>query len=115
MIVSAPAIEAWQLQKSFGKTTALAPLDLVVPRGAIFALVGHNGAGKTTLIKLLLNMIQPSGGSSSVFGSSSSGTPRSTFPSKRSPARPVASTTSMSYQRASCRMTWSNGAWLKKK
>ena len=71
MIVSAPAIEAWQLQKSFGKTTALAPLDLVVPRGAIFALVGHNGAGKTTLIKLLLNMIQPTGGSSSVFGSSS--------------------------------------------
>jgi len=63
-----PAIEVHQLHKSFGDTDALAPLDLVVPRGAIFALVGHNGAGKTTLIKLLLNILQPTGGSATVLG-----------------------------------------------
>ncbi len=68
MNVSSHAIEARQLQKSFGKTPALAPLDIEVPRGAIFALVGHNGAGKTTLIKLLLNILQPTGGRASVLG-----------------------------------------------
>jgi len=56
-----PAIQAHQL----------APLDLIVPRGAIFALVGHNGAGKTTLIKLLMNILQPSSGHADVLGESS--------------------------------------------
>ena len=65
-----PAIEARQVSKSFGRTEALAPLDLVVPRGAIFALVGHNGAGKTTLIKLLLNILRPTSGSVTVLGES---------------------------------------------
>ncbi len=68
MIDSLPAIEARQLHKSFAQTDALAPLDLVIPRGAIFALVGHNGAGKTTLIKLLLNILQPTSGNATVLG-----------------------------------------------
>lgn len=59
MTASTSAIETHSLSRSFGKTQALAPLDLAVPRGAIFALVGHNGAGKTTLIKLLMNILQP--------------------------------------------------------
>jgi ABC-2 type transport system ATP-binding protein len=63
-----PAIEARQLSKQFGVNQVLAPLDLVIPRGSIFALVGHNGAGKTTLIRLLLNMLQPSAGSATVLG-----------------------------------------------
>ncbi len=65
-----PAIEAHQYSKSFGSTQALAPLDLIVPRGAIFALVGHNGAGKTTLIKLLMNILQPTSGSATILGES---------------------------------------------
>ena len=65
-----PAIEVRQLSKHFGQATALAPLDLVVPRGAIFALVGHNGAGKTTLIKLLLNILRPTSGSAAILGES---------------------------------------------
>ncbi len=68
MMVERPAIEVRQLAKRFGRTEALAPLNLVVPRGAIFALVGHNGAGKTTLIKLLLNILRPSGGGAEVLG-----------------------------------------------
>jgi ABC-2 type transport system ATP-binding protein len=63
------AIEVSQLSKSYGRSEALKPLDLVVPRGSIFALVGHNGAGKTTLIKLLLNMIRPTSGAAKVLGS----------------------------------------------
>jgi ABC-2 type transport system ATP-binding protein len=68
MTAIAPAIETRQLHKAFGKVEALAPLDLAIPRGAIFALVGHNGAGKTTLIKLLLNMIRPTSGSAITLG-----------------------------------------------
>jgi ABC-2 type transport system ATP-binding protein len=70
MTASTPAIEIHGLSKSFGRTEALAPLDLVIPRGAIFALVGHNGAGKTTLIKLLLNILRPTQGTASVLGES---------------------------------------------
>jgi ABC-2 type transport system ATP-binding protein len=72
MTTTTPAIEVRQLRKNFGRTEALAPLDLVIPHGAVFALVGHNGAGKTTLIKLLLNILQPTNGSATVLGESSS-------------------------------------------
>jgi ABC-2 type transport system ATP-binding protein len=70
MTASTSAIETHGLSKSFGRTEALAPLDLVVPRGAIFALVGHNGAGKTTLIKLLLNILRPTHGAATILGES---------------------------------------------
>jgi ABC-2 type transport system ATP-binding protein len=70
MTATTPAIETHGLSKTFGRTEALAPLDLVIPRGAIFALVGHNGAGKTTLIKLLLNILRPTHGSATILGES---------------------------------------------
>jgi ABC-2 type transport system ATP-binding protein len=62
------AIEAHQLSKQFGRTMVLAPMDLIVPRGSILALIGHNGAGKTTLIKALLNIIKPTSGQAKVLG-----------------------------------------------
>jgi ABC-2 type transport system ATP-binding protein len=70
MTATTPAIETHGLSKTFGHTEALAPLDLVVPRGAVFALVGHNGAGKTTLIKLLLNILRPTHGAATILGES---------------------------------------------
>jgi ABC-2 type transport system ATP-binding protein len=63
-----PVIEARQLGKRFGSTAVLAPLNLTVPRGAVLALIGHNGAGKTTLLKLLLNILRPTEGESTVLG-----------------------------------------------
>jgi ABC-2 type transport system ATP-binding protein len=39
------------LTRRFGRTVALDSVDLAVPEGAIYALVGANGAGKTTMIK----------------------------------------------------------------
>ena len=66
--ISSAAIQTHALTKGYRKTTALHPLTLTVPAGAVFALVGHNGAGKTTLIKLLMNMIHPSGGSATILG-----------------------------------------------
>lgn len=46
----------------------LGPLDLTVPRGAIYGLIGPNGAGKTTTIDLLMGMGTKDGGSIEVFG-----------------------------------------------
>jgi ABC-2 type transport system ATP-binding protein len=74
-MTAASAIQTIDLSKTYGlkgKTIALQPTTLAVPRGAVFALVGHNGAGKTTLIKLLMNILPPTSGSSTVLGQPSS-------------------------------------------
>lgn len=42
-----PAISAEGLVKNYGKTRALAGLDLTVPQGTVYGLLGPNGAGKT--------------------------------------------------------------------
>lgn len=62
------AIETRGLTKRFGRTTAVNAVQLTVPEGAIYALLGANGAGKTTLIKMLMNIFAPSGGSATVLG-----------------------------------------------
>jgi len=71
-MTSAPAIHTADLTKSYGSNIALQPTTLTVPTGSVFALVGHNGAGKTTLIKLVMNILVPSSGSSTVLGQPSS-------------------------------------------
>ncbi|HUP04183.1 MAG TPA: ABC transporter ATP-binding protein [Bryobacteraceae bacterium] len=62
------AILTQRLQKHFGRTDVLAGLDLDVPPGSIYGLLGPNGAGKTTTIKLIMNILQPSGGRSEALG-----------------------------------------------
>lgn len=52
---TAPAIELRGLVKRYSGFT-LGPLDLTVPRGAIYGLIGPNGAGKTTAIDLLFGL-----------------------------------------------------------
>jgi ABC-2 type transport system ATP-binding protein len=47
---------------------ALVGVDLRVPTGTAFGLIGLNGAGKTTLIKSLLGVVRPTSGSVSVLG-----------------------------------------------
>jgi ABC-2 type transport system ATP-binding protein len=61
-------IETHDLAKNYGKFGALHGLNLSMPEGSVFALVGASGAGKTTTIKILLNMIEPSRGRASVLG-----------------------------------------------
>ena len=63
-----PAISTENLTKKFARTEVLKGIDLAVPEGAIYALVGANGAGKTTLIKLLMNILRPTSGSAHVLG-----------------------------------------------
>ena len=57
-----------QLTKIFGGRTAVDTLDLSVPRGEIFGLLGHNGAGKSTTIGMLLGQVWPTSGTVSVCG-----------------------------------------------
>ncbi len=63
-----PAIAAAGVTKRYGAIDALAGLDLVVPEGAIFGLLGENGAGKTTFIKVLLGVVRANEGEVSVLG-----------------------------------------------
>jgi ABC-2 type transport system ATP-binding protein len=61
-------IETHDLSLRYGNTEALRSLTLLVPKGSVFALLGANGAGKTTAIKVLMNLLRPSGGIASVLG-----------------------------------------------
>ena len=63
-----PAISTTALTKRYGRITALAGLDMVVPRGTLFGFLGPNGAGKTTAVKLLLGLSRPTSGAASVLG-----------------------------------------------
>ena len=56
-------IELRELTKSYGATVAVDHLTLSVPSGAIFGFLGPNGAGKTTTIRLMMGLLEPSGGS----------------------------------------------------
>lgn len=69
-----PIIEVHQLSKVFKdfwarpKATALDNIDLTIPSGQVFALLGPNGSGKTTFIKCLLGLLNPTGGNIKIFG-----------------------------------------------
>ncbi len=67
------AIEATSLTKTYGTTSALTDLSLVVEPGQVFGYLGPNGAGKTTTIRLLLALQRPTGGRSVVLGLDSHG------------------------------------------
>lgn len=52
------AVEIHGLRKSFKEKEVLKGLDLTVPKGRIFALLGQNGAGKTTMVKILSTLLK---------------------------------------------------------
>ena len=64
----APAIEFASVVKDYGRTRALAGIDLTVTPGQIFGFLGPNGAGKTTSIRILLDLIRPTSGIARVLG-----------------------------------------------
>src|SRR2546430_10394274 len=63
-----PAILAEGLHKHYGKTHALAGLDLVAEQGSVLALLGPNGAGKTTAVRILTTLLRPDSGRAEVAG-----------------------------------------------
>jgi oleandomycin transport system ATP-binding protein len=62
------AIETHGLVKRFGKTTALAGVDLAARPGSVLGLLGPNGAGKTTAVRILATLLRPDDGSAAVCG-----------------------------------------------
>ena len=70
MSVPSSAVVSRGLTKSFGAVRAVRGMDLEVPSGACFGLIGENGAGKTTFIKMLLGITRPDGGTVDVLGGS---------------------------------------------
>jgi ABC-2 type transport system ATP-binding protein len=61
-------IQTQGLTKFFGSKRVLDRLDLAVPKGAIYALLGDNGAGKSTTIRILTGLLQPDAGRAFVLG-----------------------------------------------
>jgi ABC-2 type transport system ATP-binding protein len=55
-------LDAQEVTKRFGTTTAVDGLSFDVRCGEIFALLGPNGAGKTTMVRMLLDVIRPDAG-----------------------------------------------------
>jgi ABC-2 type transport system ATP-binding protein len=64
---STAVISITALSRRFGTKQALEEVNLFVPRGSVFGLVGENGAGKTTLIKHILGLLKAQTGLVRVF------------------------------------------------
>jgi ABC-2 type transport system ATP-binding protein len=68
-----PAVRVERLVKTYAATsrtppkTALAGIDLAIPRGSLFGLLGPNGAGKSTLINILAGLVIKSSGRAAVW------------------------------------------------
>ncbi|MGC2942673.1 MULTISPECIES: ABC transporter ATP-binding protein [unclassified Brevibacterium] len=65
---TAAAISLAGVSKHFGSKPVLDGLDLDVPQGEVFALLGANGAGKTTCINILTTLVRPDTGTVRVMG-----------------------------------------------
>jgi len=63
-----PAVQITGLNKTFGDNHVLRDLNLTVPQGIVYALLGANGAGKTTTISILTTLLKPDSGQALVAG-----------------------------------------------
>jgi ABC-2 type transport system ATP-binding protein len=61
-------IKLTQLTKNYGTFTAVAGIDLDVPRGELFGFLGPNGAGKTTSLRMIAGILKPTSGRVEIGG-----------------------------------------------
>lgn len=64
-------ITTHRLTKYYGGRPVVDNLELRVPQGSVYGLLGRNGAGKSTTIKMLLGMVHPDYGHCELFGEDS--------------------------------------------
>ena len=62
------AIRTDRLTKFYGGRKVVDSLDLRVPRGTVYGLLGRNGAGKSTTLKMLAGMVHPDAGRAELLG-----------------------------------------------
>jgi len=61
-------IEIKDLTKTYGNLVAVSHLDLHIETGDIFGFIGPNGAGKTTTMRILVTLLEPTGGTALIDG-----------------------------------------------
>ena len=64
----ASVIDVKHVSKDFKEVKAVDDLSFSVPEGKVYGFLGQNGAGKSTTIRMLLTLIEPSGGEIEIFG-----------------------------------------------
>jgi ABC-2 type transport system ATP-binding protein len=62
------AVRLEGVTKEFGKFRAVSELDLDIPVGSIYGLLGPNGSGKTTTIRMIMGILGPDTGRVTLFG-----------------------------------------------
>ena len=62
------ALLRWNVSKSFGRTSAVKPVDLEIHRGDFFAILGPSGCGKTTLLRMIGGFVEPTTGGIEIAG-----------------------------------------------
>lgn len=66
-----PVIQTHLLTKYYGRHRVVDSLSLTVPKGCVYGFLGRNGAGKSTTLKMLVGLVKPDRGSSSLLGEES--------------------------------------------
>jgi ABC-2 type transport system ATP-binding protein len=64
-------LELQDVRKTFGDKIAIESLDLAIPQGVTYGLIGPSGAGKTTAIRMIMSILFPDRGRISVLGQGS--------------------------------------------
>lgn len=60
-------LETKALTRKFDKQIAVDNINLHVPKGQIYGLLGRNGAGKTTTLRMIMGLVQPTSGEIEIF------------------------------------------------
>ena len=60
-------LETKQLEKTYHHFKAINNLNIHIPKGSIYGLIGKNGAGKTTLIRLICGLQKPTNGTYTIY------------------------------------------------
>jgi len=66
--VAAPVITVEHLTKRFGGTLAVDDLSFSIAPGTITGMLGPNGAGKTTTLRVILDLVKPTAGTTRILG-----------------------------------------------
>lgn len=67
-MIQPPPLRLRHVTRRFGRHTAVDSLDLEIPRGTIYGLLGPNGSGKTTTIRMILGILLPDEGTVELLG-----------------------------------------------